>query len=90
MPANPTIPRPVIIPETFIPVKANPNNTPMILNKISVKIITDLEIELNCKTNVNKININAIIRALPRNATVSNCCSFSPVCCTVTPSAMPL
>ena len=45
---------------------------------------------MNCNTKVNKININAITKAFPKNATVSNCCSFSPVCLTVTPSEMPL
>ena len=77
-------------PDTFIPNIEKPNKTPMILNMISVNIITDLLMELNCNTNVNKINIKAMMRALPKNATVSNCCSFSPVCLTVIPSAIPL
>ena len=77
-------------PDTFIPNIEKPKSTPIILNKISVKIITDLEIELNCNTSVNRINIKAITKAFPKKATVSNCCSFSPVCLTVTPSEIPL
>ena len=90
IPASPTIPKPVITPDTFIPNMENPNNTPMILNKISVNIITDLEIELNCNTKVKRININAMIIAFPKKLTVSNCCWFSPVCFIVTPSCKPL
>ena len=47
IPARPTIPIPVITTETSIPVIANPNNTPIILKIISVRMITDLLIELN-------------------------------------------
>ena len=47
MPASPTIPSPVIKTETSIPVKENPNNTPITLKIISVKIITDLLMLLN-------------------------------------------
>ena len=90
IPAKPTIPKPVITPDNFIPKIDIPKNTPIILNNISVRIITDFETELNCNTSVNNINIKAIIKALPKKLTVSNCCSFSPVCLTVTPSAIPL
>ena len=84
IPANPTIPIPVITTDTSILVIAKPNITPMILKIISVKMITALLTELNCKTRMNKINTNAITNAFPRNAPVSACCSPSPVCLMVT------
>ena len=90
IPARPTIPSPVIRPDTSIPVIANPKNTPITLNKISLKMITDLLTELNCSTSVNKMSISAIKSAFPKKATVSACCSPSPVCLMVTASVTPL
>ena len=90
MPAKPTIPSPVINTETSIPVAAKPRNTPMTLKIISLRIITGLLTLLNCKTKISKMVPKAIINALPRNAPVSACCSPSPVCLMVTPSATPL
>ena len=84
IPANPTIPIPVITTDNSIPVMANPNRTPIKLKIISVKIITGLLIELNCKTSINKMSISAINNAFPKKAPVSACCSPSPVCLILT------
>ena len=73
-----------------MPVMVKPKNTPITLNNISLKIITDLLTELNCKTRVNKMSMSAIKSALPKKATVSACCSPSPVCLMLTPSVRPL
>ena len=85
---KPHLPSPVITPETVIPVKVKPSSTPIMLNTISVRIITDLLTELNCTTNVNKISMRAITNAFPRNAIVSAICSPSPACLMVTDSGL--
>ena len=90
MPANPTIPRPVINTDTSIPEMAKPKNTPITLKIISLKMMIDLLTLLNCITKINKIAPKAIINAFNKKAPVSACCSPSPVCLMVTPSALPL
>ena len=78
IPANATIPIPVITMEMFIPKMENPNNTPIKENKISERIKIGFEMELNWVTKINKIKPNEINMALPKNPAVSACCSCSP------------
>ena len=87
IPARPTIPNPVISTDTSIPVIAKPSSTPITLKIISVRMMMGLLTLLNCITSTNKITIKAITNADKRNAPVSACCSPSPVCLMVTPSA---
>ena len=88
IPANATIPIPLITTDISMPKMVIPNNTPIILNRISLKMITGLLIELNCVTKIIKIKPRAVSMALPKNAAVSNCSSCSPAIFTLTPSGV--
>ncbi len=79
IPASEMIPIPVMMITKSILNVHNPPNTPIVLNIILEKIMSERIIELNCVTRINMINAKAISMALPKNADDSSCSCCSPV-----------
>ena len=86
IPARAMIPTPLMTIENSILNTENPINTPIMLNRISVRIINGLLMELNCKTRIIIISRREAIIAQPRKAEVSACSSCEPVIFIVTDS----
>ena len=84
--ARATMPIPVITMTKLILKIPIPSNTPVMLSKISLMIITVRLNELNCVINTRKIKIIDIAIAVPRKPMVSFCSSCSPPIRILTPA----
>ena len=78
IPARATIPIPDITIDISMRKMVIPKITPIILNNISLKIISGLLTELNWVTSIIRIKPRATSMAVPKKAAVSNCSSCSP------------